>query len=127
MIESGQKELYSYIAGLLKNKDCHLYRINGVEEHLHIATHIHPSIALANLVKDIKLASSDYIKEKKIFPDFRGLQVGYGAFTYSITAKDDLISYIKDQKEHHKNITFREEYIKLLEEHNIQFDERYLF
>jgi REP element-mobilizing transposase RayT len=127
MIESGQVRLYSYIVGLLKNKNCHIYRINGVEDHLHIATHIHPSIPLATLVKDIKLASSDFIKEEKIFPDFTGWQVGYGAFTYSITAKDNLIQYVMNQKEHHKKNTFKEEYIRLLQEHKIEFDESYLF
>ena len=126
MIESGRERLYSYITGILKNKNCHLYRINGIEDHLHIATHIHPSVALANLIKDVKLAASDFIKDKKLFPGFTGWQVGYGAFTYSISAKENLIQYIVNQKEHHKKITFREEYIRLLQEHKIEFDERYL-
>lgn len=127
LIEPGRERLYRYITGVLKNNHCHLYRINGVEDHLHIATHIHPSIAVSNLVKDIKLSSSNFIKEEKIFPEFTGWQVGYGAFTYSISAKEKLIEYIINQKEHHKQITFEEEYIKLLQEHNIDFDERYLF
>lgn len=126
MIESGQERLYSYIAGLLKNKGCHLYRINGVEDHIHIATHLHPSVALAKLIKDIKLSTSEFIKDNNIFPDFSGWQTGYGAFTYSISAKDTLIKYIMNQKEHHRKITFKEEYIKLLQENNIDFDERYL-
>ncbi len=70
LIQSGQENLYRYIWGILKNKKCHLYRINGIEDHIHIATHIHPSIALSDLVKDIKLAASDFIREEKIFPDF---------------------------------------------------------
>lgn len=127
MLESGQEKLYSFISGILKNKECHLYRINGVEDHLHIATHIHPSVALANLVKDIKLASTDFIKETKLFPNFTGWQVGYGAFTYSIGAKENLIRYIMNQKKHHKIKTFKEEYIDLLKECKIEFDERYLF
>lgn len=127
LVESGQERLYSFIAGILKNKDCHLYRINGIEDHLHIVTHIHPSVALANLIKDIKLAVSDFIKDNKIFPDFTGWQVGYGAFTYAISAKENLIQYIINQKRHHKRLTFKEEYMKLLKEHDIEFDERYLF
>jgi REP element-mobilizing transposase RayT len=126
MIESGQERLYSYIAGVLKKKGCHLYRINGVEDHLHIATHLHPSVALADLVKDIKLSSSEFIKDNNIFPSFAGWQTGYGAFTYSISAKESLITYIINQKEHHRKITFKEEYIKMLKENNIEFDERYL-
>ncbi|NOX86760.1 MAG: transposase [Chlorobi bacterium] len=126
MIESGQKMLYKYIWGILKNKNCHLYRIGGVENHIHIVTHIHQSVAIANLIKDIKLASGEYIKNEKIFPDFSGWQDGYGAFTYHISAKNNLIEYVKNQKEHHRKISFREEYISLLKEHQIEFDEKYL-
>ena len=126
LLKEKRKELFKYIWGILKNKNCHMYRINGVEDHLHIATHIHPSISLSSLVKDIKLASSDYIKDKRLFEKFGGWQDGYGAFTYSIKEKDRLIEYIKNQEEHHRKKTFREEYIKLLEEHGIEFNEKYL-
>jgi len=97
--------------------------MNGVEDHIHILTHLHPSVALANLIKDIKLASTSHIKESNIFPDFNGWQDGYGAFTYSIDRKEILINYIKNQEEHHKVKTYREEYIELLEEHGIAFEE----
>ena len=126
MKESGQEILYKYIWGILKNKKCHLYRIGGVEDHIHIVTHVHPTIAIAYLIKDIKIASSDYIKSKNIFPNFNGWQDGYGAFTYSISAKDNLINYIRNQKDHHQKVSFRDEYINLLKEHGIEFDEKYL-
>ena len=119
-------ELYRYVVGVLKNQKCHVYRINGIEDHLHIVTHLHPSVALADLIKDIKLASSDFIKENRIFQHFGGWQEGYGAFTYSIKEKDRLIEYVKNQEEHHRIKTFREEVIELLKEHEIDFDERYL-
>ncbi|ANI88134.1 transposase [Arachidicoccus ginsenosidimutans] len=121
-----RKELYKYIWGILKNKNCHLYQIGGIENHLHIVTHLHPSVALADLVKNIKLASTDYIKSKNLFPDFTGWQDGYGAFTYSVEAKENLINYVKNQEEHHRKKTFVEEYKELLNEHNIEFDEKYL-
>ena len=121
-----RQELFKYIGGILKKKNCHLYRINGVEDHLHIVTHLHPSVALASLVKDTKLASSEYIKNSGLFQKFRGWQDGYGAFTYTIKEKDRLIEYVKNQEEHHKIKTFREEYVELLNEHGIEFDEKYL-
>ncbi len=124
--KDNRAELFKYMWGILKNKKCHLYRINGVEDHIHIVTHIHPTIALANLIKDIKLASSAFIKEKNLFPNFDGWQEGYSAFTYSIKEKDNLIEYVKNQEEHHKTITFKEELIELLKEHGIEFDEKYL-
>jgi REP element-mobilizing transposase RayT len=97
-----------------------------MEDHIHILTHLHPSVALSDLIKDIKLASSKFIKENNLFPGFSGWQDGYGAFTYSIDRKDSLISYIKNQEEHHRIKTFREEYLELLKEHEVEFDEKYL-
>ncbi|MBK6929465.1 MAG: IS200/IS605 family transposase [Saprospirales bacterium] len=126
LFKENRPELFKYIWGILKNKKCHLYRMNGVEDHIHIVTHIHPTVAPAALVKDIKLASSDYIKEKGLFPDFSGWQDGYGAFTYSYSAKNDLIEYVKNQEEHHKAKTFMEELVELLKEHGVEFDEKYL-
>lgn len=127
MIASGQEALYKCISGILKNKKCHLFRINGIEDHLHIVTDIHPSVSLANLMKDIKLGSTDYIKKSGIFPSFNGWQNGYGAFTYSIEAKDNLIAYVKNQKQHHNKRNFKDEYKRLLEKYDVKFDEKYLF
>jgi REP element-mobilizing transposase RayT len=126
LIESGWENLYKYIWGILKNRKCHLYRIGGVEDHIHIITHVHPSVAVAYLIKDVKIASSNYIKAENIFPGFKGWQDGYGAFTYSISAKDNLIEYVKNQKEHHRKVSFRDEYVGLLKEHGIEFNEKYL-
>lgn len=125
MYKNSRSELFKYIWGILKNKKCHLYRINGVEDHLHIITHLHPSTALSALVKDIKLASSKFIKEQKLFPSFDGWQVGYSAFTYSIEAKEKLIEYVKNQEEHHKNVSFNDELIALLNEHGVEYEEKF--
>lgn len=119
-------DLFKYIWGLLKNKDCHLYRINGVKDHLHILTHIHPTLSVAGLVKDIKVSSSNFIRRENLFAGFEGWQSGYAAFTYKVNAIDNLIEYVKNQEEHHKNVSYLEELINLLNEHNIEFDERYL-
>ncbi len=124
--KENQKELYQYIWGVLKNKNCHLYQIGGVTDHIHILTHLHPSISLSSLIKDIKLSSSELIKKHHLFPNFSGWQEGYGAFTYSIKDKDKLINYIKTQEEHHKKRTFKEELIELIQEHYIDFDDKYL-
>ena len=97
-----------------------------MEDHLHIITHLHPSVALSSLVKDIKVASSLYIKEHNLFENFTSWQEGYGAFTYSIKEKDRLIEYVKNQEAHHSIKTFKQEYIELLTEHEIEFDEKYL-
>ena len=126
LTKPNRDELFKYIWGVLKNKDCHLYRIGGISDHIHIVTHIHPSISLASLVKDIKLASNVYIKTQCLFPDFDGWQIGYGGFTYSFKDKYRLIEYVKNQEVHHHEVTFKEELTELLKEHGIEFDERYL-
>ena len=118
--------LFKYISGILKNKKCHLYRINGVEDHIHLLTDLPPTISLSSLVKDIKLASTDYIKKNKLFKAFNGWQDGYGAFTYSFKEKDILINYIMNQEKHHQTKTFKDEYRVLLREHHVQFEEKYL-
>lgn len=126
LIKNNRANLFKDIWGILKNKKCRLYRVNGVEDHIHIITHIHPTINLSSLVKDIKLGSSDYIKKYTVFPIFTGWQEGYAAFTYSIKEKDRLIEYVKNQEEHHKKITFKKELRELLIEHDLEFDEKYL-
>jgi hypothetical protein len=124
--EKNEPELYKYIWGVLKNKNCKLYRINGIQNHIHIFCDLHPSINLSNLVKDIKVSTNLWMKQSGLFPEFTEWQEGYGAFTYSIREKEMIINYIKNQKEHHKNETFEEEYKRMLKEEGIEFDEKYL-
>lgn len=124
--KSHREKLYKYIWGILKKKRCYLYRINGTEDHLHLLIHLHPSVSLSSLIKDIKLASSDFIKRENVFPEFSGWQKGYGAFTHSIRDKYRLIHYIKNQEKHHEKLTWKQEYRALLKEHKIDFNEKYL-
>jgi len=118
--------LFRYIWGILKNKQAHLYRINGVEDHLHIFTSLHPSVSLSDLIRDIKTSTSRWIKSEGVFPSFAGWQDGYGAFTVSHSDRNDVIEYIKDQEEHHKKVSFRDEYRAMLEKFGVTFDEKYL-
>jgi putative transposase len=126
LLANRRDDLFRYTLGILKNKDCHLYRIGGVEDHVHILTEIHPTIPLADLVKDIKTSTSSWIKAGNIFPGFTHWQDGYGAFTVSHSDKDDVIEYIKGQEEHHKTITFKDELREFLVKHGVKFDEKYL-
>jgi REP element-mobilizing transposase RayT len=120
-------ELFKFIWGILEKKKCHLYRINGVEDHVHILTSMRTTMDISNLVKDIKVASHLWIEKERIFPEFIEWQIGYGAFTVSAYEKNGLIKYIKNQEAHHKIETFEDEYQRLLKEHDIDFDEKYLF
>ena len=118
-------ELYSYITGILRNKKSHLYRINGVENHIHLLTDMHTSLAPADPIRDMKTSSSIWIRKSKLFPLFTGWSEGYGSFTCSYRDLERLIEYIKNQQNHHKKITFEEEYRIILEEAGITPDERY--
>jgi len=119
--------LYKYIWGTLRKNKCVVYEINGVEDHIHIATHIHPMVSLSSLVKDMKVSSSLWIKQKGLFPGFIGWTVGYGAFTYTIKEKEALTGYIRNQERHHMIKTYPEEYEELLLKHQVKFKEKYLF
>src|SRR6516164_3083974 len=121
-----REDLFRYIWGIIKNRHGHLYRINGVEDHVHILSSLHPTVRLADFVKDIKTGSAQWIKENSVFNKFSHWQEGYAAFTCSKRDIDDLIEYIKRQEEHHRKTTFEEEYRKLLLQAGIQFDERYM-
>ena len=121
-----RENLFRYAWGVLKNYNCHLYRIGGVEDHIHILTGLHPTIALADLVKGIKVSTSNWIKDENLFPSFTHWQDGYGAFTVSHSDKDAVIEYIKGQEEHHKKISFQSELREFLVKHGVKFDEKYL-
>jgi REP element-mobilizing transposase RayT len=121
-----RNDLFRYMYGIIQNHDCHLYRLNGVEDHLHIFTSIHPTVALSEFIKIVKVATHGWIDDNNIYQAFPGWQDGYSAFTHSNAEKDRLIEYIKGQEEHHKKLSFREEFWGLLEEAGIEFDEKYL-
>jgi putative transposase len=118
-------QLYAFITGIIKNKNSHLYRINGTGNHLHILADMHPSIALADFMRDIKVSSSIWMKSSSYFPEFNGWADGYGAFTCSYMDMGRLIDYIKNQQEHHRKKSFEEEYRNLLMESGIKIDERF--
>ncbi len=124
--ENHEKELYKYIWGIIKEQKCKLYQVNSMPDHIHIFSDLHPTVCLSDYVKNIKVASSIWMKNSGSFSLFTGWQDGYGAFTYSIREKNMIIEYIRKQKEHHQKETFYDEYKRLLLENEIEFDEKYL-
>jgi REP element-mobilizing transposase RayT len=124
--DAHREELYRYIWGIHNYMRCHLFRIGGMDDHVHIFSSLPTTISLADYVKEIKTGSSRWLKDRKEFPRFEGWQDGYGAFTVSFCHKDALIDYIKGQAEHHRTESLLDEYRRLLTESGISFDERYL-
>lgn len=125
-LKSEAKDIYNYMWGIVKNKNSKLYQINGIEDHIHLLVDIHPSIAVADFMQDLKAFSSSWVKKSGCYPAFKGWANGYGCFTSSVREKDTLIKYIKGQVEHHKTESFEDEYRRLLKENGVDFDEKYL-
>jgi putative transposase len=119
------RELYAYITGIFQKKKCHLYRINGTENHIHLLCDIHPSVAVSDFMRDLKVSTSVFLKQNRKFEDFKGWAEVYGVLTYAYRDKEVIINYIKNQQEHHRKWSFEEEYKSLLEEAGVIIDDRY--
>jgi putative transposase len=124
---SWEEELYKYISGIVKNKGQKMLAINGMPDHIHILIGMKPSCCLANLVRDIKRSSTEFISNRNFLSHKFNWQVGYGSFSYSHSALDNVIGYIKNQKSHHMKQTFMEEYIDYLRKFEIEYKDEYLF
>lgn len=120
-------ELFQYISGIIKAKNQKTIIVGGFSDHVHILIGLKPSIALAELVRDIKNNSSKFINEKKFIRGKFSWQEGYGAFSYGKTQVNDVYNYILNQEEHHRKRTFKEEYIQFLKKYEIEHEEHFLF
>jgi REP element-mobilizing transposase RayT len=124
--EAHERDLYAYIMGIVKGLDAHLFRIGGMPDHVHIVVSLPSKISLADFVKEVKLSSGNWLLHNSMFPLWEKWEEGYGAFTYSYNDLDEVINYVRNQKEHHKNVSFAEEYRQFLVEAGIDFDEKFM-
>ena len=115
------EHLYRYIWSIVKSRGCRLYRINGIGNHVHMLIELSPTMALSDLVRDIKQGSSKWAKQQVYFPQFSGWGKEYGALTCSGRDKDAIINYIINQREHHKSKTFEDEYRNLIEAYGLEW------
>lgn len=120
-------ELYKYITGIVQNKDNKMLAINGMADHIHIFIGYKPKFSIPDLVKDIKLATNEWINERKFTAQKFAWQEGYGAFSYSRSQVHDVCTYIENQEIHHAKKTFREEYVSFLKAFEIEYEDKYLF
>ena len=124
--QSWKSELYKYITGIIQNHGHKVIQINGVADHVHVLFGMRPTQALSGLIQQVKQDSSKWINEKDFTVDRFSWQAGFGAFSYSKWDVPKIARYIYNQEEHHKTVTFRDEYVKLLQEFDVEFDERYI-
>ncbi|MBU2445232.1 MAG: IS200/IS605 family transposase [Bacteroidetes bacterium] len=130
-------DLNKYIAGIIKGKEQKSIIVNGMPDHIHAFIGLRPSMAISDLVRDIKNNSTNFINEKKLVNGKFSWQEGYGAFSYGHSQIGTVYNYISNQEKHHKKKTFRpanstqfyggEEYLDFLKKFEIKYDERYLF
>jgi len=122
-----KEELHKYITGIVQNKKQKLIAINCMPDHSHIFIGMKPSIALSDLVRDIKNNSSAFINEKKWVRGKFNWQEGFGAFSYGHSQIEVVVKYIQNQDDHHAQKTFKEEYLEMLKKFAVEYDEKYLF
>lgn len=127
ILSNWEEELYKYISGIVKNKEQKMIAIGGMPDHIHLLIGIKPSCCLSDLVREIKKSSNEFVNEKRYSKFKFQWQEGYGAFSYSHSSLDDVIAYVRNQKEHHKKKTFKQEYKEFLIKFHVEHNDEYLF
>ncbi len=122
-----RNELYPYIGGIIRGEKGRLIEIGGIADHLHILAGFHPTIAVSEMLQHVKGSSSKWINGEKKTRERFEWQAGYGAFTVSQSQVSTVRNYIQRQEEHHKKLSFQDEFLALLKRHNIEYDPRYVF
>ncbi len=125
--EKWRERLYQYITGIVQNNGHKMLAINGMPDHIHILFGMRPAQSLSDLMQDIKGDSSKWINNNRFVSGKFSWQEGYGAFSFCKKDLLNVVSYIMSQEDHHRERTFIEEYTNLLDEFDVDFDERYTF
>ena len=125
--DSIKEELFSYLGGICKNNESYPLIVGGHSDHVHILCSLSRKITLMKLVEELKTHSSKWIKTKSAKYEMFYWQRGYGGFSVHPQQTNGIRSYILGQEKHHHKISFKEEYLAILKEYNISWDERYVW
>jgi putative transposase len=120
-------ELHNYLAGICIKLDCHIIKVGGYNEHIHILCLLSKKVPLIKLIEELKSTSSKWIKSKGIKYQKFYWQGGYGAFSVNPTQINSVVEYISKQHEHHKYKSFQDEFRIFLKKYNIEYDENYVW
>lgn len=120
-----RKRAHAYLAGTFTNLDCPTIEVGGVEDHVHVLCRLGKTISVADLIREVKRESSKWIKEQS--PRLAGFywQSGYGDFSISPADVERVREYILNQEEHHKTVTFQDEFRRICRKYGVELDERY--
>ncbi len=122
-----RKKVFAVIGNLINQSNCKTMIVNGVEDHVHCLFSLKPVVQISDVMKNVKAKSSKFINEQGLTKNRFEWQKGYGVFSYGESQVDKVYRYIQNQEEHHKKSTFHDEYINLLKNFKIEYDEQYLF
>lgn len=122
-----REELHKYISGIITEKQHKSIIVNGVADHVHCFIGLKPSMAISDLVRDIKNNSSKFINERGFVKGKFRWQEGYGVFSYSQSHIENVFNYIQNQEQHHARKTFEKEYKEFLDKYEVEYDPKYLF
>ncbi|MCW1922720.1 IS200/IS605 family transposase [Luteolibacter arcticus] len=119
--------LFGYLATVGRDLGCEVFRVGGVADHVHLAIDLGRTVTIANFVQKVKQTSSGWLKEQEGGPRHFEWQTGYGSFSVGQSQLEALLNYVSNQEEHHRKITFQDEYRALLKKYGVDVDERYVW
>jgi putative transposase len=124
----GKEDLFKYIGGIFKNQNQKLIAIGGVADHVHLLFGIKPNAAaVSDLIGEVKASSSKFVNEQRFVRGRFYWQEGFGAFSYSRSQIDAVAKYVLNQEQHHRKMSFRREYVGMLDRFEVEYEDRYLF
>ena len=122
-----RQEVFKYMVGIINAKGQKPIIVNGIADHVHVFVGLKPTMNISDLIRDIKNNSSRFINEQGWLQEKFCWQEGYGVFSYAHSQIERVYQYILNQEQHHYKKTFREEYVKLLQKYEVEYNEKYLF
>lgn len=119
--------IHSYMSGIIRNMGCHPIIINGPSDHVHILMDLSPKQPLAQIVKEVKVSTNQYINSHYFSPFKFEWQTGYACFSANASNYNNIVEYIRNQEEHHSGVSLEQETRAYLAKAGVEYDERYIF
>lgn len=127
LVENIRSDLYAYMATVLKNMNCPVIQIGGTTDHVHVLNVLSKNMSMAQLIEGIKKPTSKWLKTKGMAYGKFHWQNGYGAFSVSQSHVDKVKQYIANQEEHHRQVSFEDEFRSFLDKYQMPYDEKYVW
>jgi putative transposase len=120
-------DLHRYMYGIMTNDKVYPMSVGGWKDHVHVFFELPPKLNISDIMRMLKATSSKWINDNKMVHGKFNWQEGYGAFSYSKSQRNDVVKYIMNQEEHHKMKTFKEEYLAMMRDFDIKYEDKYMF